>query len=194
MAIILTIIALLIGYSGYEKIVGDPAELEVPGQLALWAAIISIVAKEAMFWYTRNAAQKINSGALMAEAWHHRSDAMSSVGAFIGILGARMGYPILDPIASLVICVMILYAAYEVFKDSMDKMVDRSCDEETATAMEELVSRVPGVEHLTVCTAVFSAAVSTLILKSASRITLPCCRHITSQKWSTPPLKQTFRW
>ena len=81
----------------------------------------------------------------MAEAWHHRSDAMSSVGAFIGILGARMGYPILDPIASLVICVMILYAAYEVFKDSMDKMVDRSCDEETATAMEELVSRVPGV-------------------------------------------------
>ena len=148
LAIILTIIALLIGYSGYEKIVGDPAELEVPGQLALWAAIISIVAKEAMFWYTRNAAQKINSGALMAEAWHHRSDAMSSVGAFIGILGARMGYPILDPIASLVICVMILYAAYEVFKDSMDKMVDRSCDEETATAMEELVSRVPGVEHL----------------------------------------------
>lgn len=58
LAIILTIIALLIGYSGYEKIVGDPAELEVPGQLALWAAIISIVAKEAMFWYTRNAAQK----------------------------------------------------------------------------------------------------------------------------------------
>lgn len=148
LAIILTIIALLIGYSGYEKIVGDPAELEIPGQLALWAAIISIVAKEAMFWYTRNAAQKINSGALMAEAWHHRSDAMSSVGAFIGILGARMGYPILDPIASLVICVMILYAAYEVFKDSMDKMVDRSCDEETATAMEKLVSRVPGVEHL----------------------------------------------
>ena len=101
-----------------------------------------------MFWYTRNAAQKINSGALMAEAWHHRSDAMSSVGAFIGILGARMGYPILDPIASLVICVMILYAAYEVFKDSMDKMVDRSCDEETTIAMEDLVSRVPGVEHL----------------------------------------------
>lgn len=131
-----------------RKIVGDPAELEIPGQLALWAAIISIVAKEAMFWYTRNAAQKINSGALMAEAWHHRSDAMSSVGAFIGILGARMGYPILDPIASLVICVMILYAAYEVFKDSMDKMVDRSCDEETTIAMEDLVSRVPGVEHL----------------------------------------------
>ena len=96
-----------------------------------------------MFWYTRNAAQKINSGALMAEAWHHRSDAMSSVGAFIGILGARMGYPILDPIASLVICVMILYAAYEVFKDSMDKMVDRSCDDETTTAMEELVSAFP---------------------------------------------------
>ena len=148
LAVILTIIALLIGYSGYEKITGHSGELEVPGQLALWAAVVSILAKEAMFWYTRNAAKKINSGALMAEAWHHRSDAMSSVGAFVGIIGARMGYPVLDPIASLVICVMILYAAYEVFKDSMDKMVDRSCDEETNIALEKLVVRVPGVEHL----------------------------------------------
>ncbi len=148
LATILTMIALLIGYSGYEKITADAAELVVPGQMALWAAVISIVVKEAMFWYTRNAAKKINSGALMAEAWHHRSDALSSIGAFIGILGARMGYPLLDPIASMVISVMILYAAYEVFKDAMEKMVDQSCDEATNATMRELVLRVPGVEHV----------------------------------------------
>lgn len=67
--------------------------------------------------------RKINSGALMAGAWHHRSDALSSVGAFIGILGARMGYPILDPIASVVICIFIGKAAYDIFKDAVDKMV-----------------------------------------------------------------------
>ncbi len=148
LAVILTIIALLIGYSGYEKIFAEPDSLVIPGQLAMWAAIISIISKEAMFWYTRNAAKKINSGALMAEAWHHRSDALSSIGAFVGILGARMGYPILDPIASMVICLMILYAAYEVFMDATEKMVDRSCDSQTSIALEKLVLRVPGVEHL----------------------------------------------
>ena len=149
LAVILTIIALLIGYSGYEKIfVADADDLVIPGQLALWAAVVSIIVKEAMFWYTRNAAKKINSGALMAEAWHHRSDALSSIGSFVGILGARMGYPVLDPIASFVICVMILYAAYEVFKDAMDKMVDHSCDDETTKKLTSLVEKVPGVEHL----------------------------------------------
>ena len=149
LAVILTLIALAIGYSGLEKIFAeDNSQLVIPGQLALWAAVISIVVKEAMFWYTRSAAKKINSGALMAEAWHHRSDALSSVGSFVGILGARMGYPILDPVASLVICLMILYAAYEVFKDAMDKMVDRSCDCKTAAALRSLVAKVPGVEHL----------------------------------------------
>ena len=130
LACMLTLVAIGIGYSGYEKVFNTNAEdLVVPGQLALWAAVLSIVVKEGMFWYTRNAAKKINSGALMADAWHHRSDALSSIGSFVGILGARMGYPVLDPIASMIICLMILQAAYEVFKDAMDKMVDHSCDE-----------------------------------------------------------------
>ena len=149
LACMLTLVALGIGYSGYEKIFHtDAADLVIPGQLALWAAVLSIVVKEGMFWYTRNAAQKINSGALMADAWHHRSDALSSIGSFVGILGARMGYPVLDPVASLIICLMILQAAYEVFKDAMDKMVDHSCDEETTKKLEELIERVPGVEHM----------------------------------------------
>ncbi len=149
LATMLTMVALAIGYNGYEKIFSENStELTIPGQLALWAAVISIVMKEAMFWYTKNAAEKINSGALMADAWHHRSDALSSVGSFVGILGARMGYTILDPLASIIICLMILYASYEVFADAVHKMVDHSCDEKTTQELIDLIHRVPGVEHV----------------------------------------------
>ena len=149
LATMLTMVALAIGYNGYEKIFNENStKLTIPGQLALWAAVISIIMKEAMFWYTKNAAEKINSGALMADAWHHRSDALSSVGSFVGILGARMGYPILDPLASIIICLMILYASYEVFADAVHKMVDHSCDEKTTQELINLIHRVPGVEHV----------------------------------------------
>ncbi len=149
LATMLTMVALAIGYNGYEKIFNENSTaLTIPGQLALWAAVVSIIMKEAMFWYTKNAAEKINSGALMADAWHHRSDALSSVGSFVGILGARMGYPILDPLASIIICLMILYASYEVFADAVHKMVDHSCDEKTTQELLDLIHRVPGVEHV----------------------------------------------
>ena len=105
LATILAATGLFIGWSAVEKItVQDDSALAVPGILALVAAVVSIAVKEAMFWYTRAGAKKIDSGALMADAWHHRSDALSSIGALVGIAGARMGYPILDAIASLVIC------------------------------------------------------------------------------------------
>lgn len=85
------------------------------------AALISIAVKEGMYWYTRNAARKIDSAALMADAWHHRSDALSSVGSFVGVLGARMGFPILDPLASVVICIFIVKASYDIFADAVRK-------------------------------------------------------------------------
>ena len=107
LATILAATGLFIGWSAVEKItVQDDSALAVPGILALVAAVVSIAVKEAMFWYTRAGAKKIDSGALMADAWHHRSDALSSIGALVGIAGARMGYPILDAIASLVICIL----------------------------------------------------------------------------------------
>ena len=96
--------------------------------MALIAAGISIISKEGMYWYTRYYAKKIDSSALMADAWHHRSDALSSIGALIGILGARIGFPIMDSIASLVIFIFIAKAAFDIFKDAIDKMVDHSCD------------------------------------------------------------------
>ncbi len=139
-----------IGISGIKNILaGTSGEaLVTPGILALAAAILSLVVKEWMFWYTRAAAKKINSGALMADAWHHRSDALSSIGAFIGILGARLGYPILDPIASVIICLFIAKAAIDIFKDAIDKMVDHSCDDETVNQMSNVIANIPGVDRI----------------------------------------------
>ena len=92
LAIVLALTGIGIGYAGLEKILHASAEdLKIPGSLALIAAVISIIVKEGMCWYTKKAAAKLNSSALMADAWHHRSDALSSIGSFIGIHGARMG-------------------------------------------------------------------------------------------------------
>jgi cation diffusion facilitator family transporter len=132
LAMVLFITGLGIGASAIKTILsGNYSDIAVPGVLALVAAVISIVSKEAMFWYTRYYAKKIDSSALMADAWHHRSDAFSSVGALIGIAGARLGFPVMDSIASLVIFFFIIKAAYDIFMDAVDKMVDHSCDDET---------------------------------------------------------------
>ncbi|MDD7281044.1 MAG: cation diffusion facilitator family transporter [Erysipelotrichaceae bacterium] len=132
LAMVLFITGLAIGMEAIQTIFsGNYKNIQVPGLLALLAAIISIVVKEAMYWYTRHYAKKIDSSALMADAWHHRSDALSSIGALIGIVGARMGYPIMDSVASLIIFLFIVKAAYDIFKDAVDKMVDHSCDEQT---------------------------------------------------------------
>ena len=149
LAMVLALTGLGIGKTGVEKILGgETAGLAVPGLLALIAAVSSVAVKDWMYWYTRAAAKKINSGALMADAWHHRSDALSSIGAFIGILGSRMGYPILDPIASLVICLFILKAAYDIFQDALAKMVDKACPEEVVNQMREIILAQEGVEGI----------------------------------------------
>lgn len=146
LAITLLISGLFIGYVSVEQIFSaEPQDIAVPGVLALVAAVISIICKEAMYWYTRFYAKRLNSGALMADAWHHRSDALSSVGALIGIAGARMGFPLLDIVASLIICVFIVKAAYDIFKDAVDKMVDRSCSEETEREISRCACEQDGV-------------------------------------------------
>ena len=146
----LLVTGLGIGITGVRDIVKSTSggTIAIPGTLALIAAVVSIVTKEWMFWYTRGAAKKINSGALMADAWHHRSDALSSIGAFVGIFGARLGYPILDPVASIVICFMIAKAAIDIFRDAIDKMVDHSCDAKTEESMRREILKVPGVRRV----------------------------------------------
>lgn len=149
LATVLCVTGIGIGIKACKDIfAGNYANLTVPGMLALIAALVSILVKEAMFWYTRHYAKKLDSGALMADAWHHRSDALSSVGALIGIGGARMGYPILDSVASVVICVFIVKAAYDIFKDAVDKMVDKACDEATEEMLRDCIMSVPGVEGI----------------------------------------------
>ena len=81
----------------------------------------------------------------MADAWHHRSDALSSIGAFIGIFGAMLGFPVLDPLASVVICVFIEKAAVDIFRDAIDKMIDKSCSEEILERMKEVILDTPEV-------------------------------------------------
>lgn len=133
-----------IGISGIGKVISRSA-VTVPGILALIAAIVSIVIKEGMYHYTKRAAVKINSGALLADAWHHRSDALSSIGSFAGILGARLAFPVLDPIASIVICLFIIKAAADIFLDAVNKMTDKACDAKTVSHIRELILECSGV-------------------------------------------------
>ena len=152
LSMVLFITGFGIGAAALKNITsGDYNNIVVPGVLALVAAIVSIVSKEAMYWYTRYNAKKIDSSALMADAWHHRSDAFSSIGALIGIVGARLGFPIMDSIASLIIFVFIIKAAYDIFKDAIDKMVDHACDDATVNKIRECVMKhddVLGIDML----------------------------------------------
>lgn len=149
LAVVLAVTGLGIGVTGIKKVTdGNYGNLEIPGIIALIASIVSVITKECMYWYTRVAAKKINSGSLMADAWHHRSDALSSIGAFIGILGARMGFPVADPVASIVICIFIEKAAIDIFKDAVDKMVDKSCSDKIVDNMKAVISNQDGVEKI----------------------------------------------
>ncbi len=146
LATILFVTGLSIGGSAVVTVLSGSFEsLKAPGMLALIAAAVSIVVKEGMFWYTRNSAAHIDSAALMADAWHHRSDALSSVGALIGIGGARLGFPAADALASLVICVFIVKAAYDIFKDAVDKMVDHSWDRAEEQILRDFIKKEEGV-------------------------------------------------
>ena len=144
LANILILVGAGIGYNGIKDLT-DPSSLAVPGALALVAAVVSLVSKEALFWYTRRAAKSINSVSLMAEAWHHRSDALSSIGSFIGILGGLLGVPVLQPIACLVIAVMILKVAVDIYKDTFSRLVDRSAEQKTVEELGRIAGNVKGV-------------------------------------------------
>ena len=142
---ILALVGGTIGVNAVKDIIGGRVQ-EAPGILALVAAVIAIVTKETLFWYTRGYAKKYRSTALHAEAWHQRSDALSSIGALIGIAGARMGVPVMEPIASLIIALFILRVAVRIFRDAIDQMVDHSASEETEAAFRETAMEQPGVQ------------------------------------------------
>ena len=142
---------LMIGLSGLKTILaGHYEELQAPECIALIAAVVSIATKEGMFWYTRHYAKVLNSAAFMVDAWHHRSDALSSIGSLIGIGGAMLGFPILDPLASVAIAVCIIKVAYDILKDAVSKMLDTACSSEYEKKLADFISAQDGVDRLDV--------------------------------------------
>ena len=148
LGVILAGTGLGIGYSGIRKIFFERAALETPTLLPLIAAAVSILMKEGMYRYTMYYARKMDSAAFKADAWHHRSDALSSVGSFIGIGMARLGFPIMDPIASLIICVLILKVACDIIRDAVAQMLDTSCGKDYERTLRGFIEEQPGVEHV----------------------------------------------
>lgn len=146
LAIMLFAVAIMIGYSGVKSII--LGQIKNPGILAVWAAILSIVVKEWMYFYTMKYAKKINSSSLKADAWHHRSDSLSSIGALVGIIGARMGWPVLDSVAAIIICVVIIKVAYDVLKQSINQLIDASADEEIISDINEKINNIEGIRHI----------------------------------------------
>lgn len=140
----LAVVAVLIGWDGIEKIADalQGNRLESPGIIALWAALLSIVLKEWIFRATRKVANEVKSKALEANAWHHRSDALSSVGTAIGIGGAVMlgdGWAILDPIAAIVVCVLIIVTAFRIIRQASGELLEESLPKETEDRIEQIV-------------------------------------------------------
>lgn len=143
----LFIIGALIGINGIKNVTNS-SNLVMPGVLALIASIISIISKEAMYQYTIRVSKKINSAALKADAWHHRSDALSSIGSFIGIIGSRLGFKIFDPLASVIISLCIIKVSIDIFKDAIDKMVDKSCDKEVIDKVISVIEKNESVKNI----------------------------------------------
>ena len=147
LAVILLVTGMSLGVSAIKTITNG-SEIVIPGKLALIAAIISIAVKEWMYHYTKRAAKKINSSSMMADAWHHRSDAFSSIGSLIGVGGAIIGFPVCEPIASIVICLFIAKAAYDIFVDAVDRLIVSSCSEEEIEKIKKIIFEVEGVERI----------------------------------------------
>ncbi|SFB99049.1 cation diffusion facilitator family transporter [Butyrivibrio sp. YAB3001] len=148
LGVILAITGLTIGQRGLHVLLFARNEIAIPTTLPLVAAIISIVVKEAMFWYTMHYAKLLDSAAFKADAWHHRSDALSSIGSFIGIGMAKLGFPIMDPIASLIICLFILKVSFDISKDALNKMLDTSCDANFENNIRDFIKQQSGVEGI----------------------------------------------
>ena len=155
--LIIGLILLLIGagiaWNGASDImrVVNGETLPSPGVLALVAALVSIVLKEALYWYTVIGGKKLQSNALVANAWHHRSDGLSSIGVAIGIGGAILlgeKWTILDPIAALVVSIFILIVAMQLMKPCMDELMERSLPEKIEQEIENMVKEVEQVSDL----------------------------------------------
>ena len=139
-AFVLISVGLWIGYNGVMHILRiDEEAFVAPSLLALSGAVVAIVSKEGLFWYVRGAAKRLKSDALMADAWHSRSDSLSSIGSLIGIAGARAGFPVMDYLASIVICAFIIKVGFDIGRGAIDKITDKACDKETVEKIQNII-------------------------------------------------------
>ena len=148
----LLLVAVGIIFSGAEKILQwmQGETLEAPGMLALWAALLSIVLKEGVYRYSIVKAHQLNSQASEANAWHHRSDALSSVGTTVGIGGAiflGQRWTVLDPVASIVVGAFIVKVAVQLLRDGIGDLMERSLPDEVEAEILRLAASVPGVDN-----------------------------------------------
>ena len=147
----LIVVALLIVSSGIEQLLRSLRGeiIPRPALIALFAAVLSIVVKEFLYQYTVKVGKKINSSLIIANAWHHRSDAFSSIGTMIGIGGAIFlgeKWRILDPIAAIFVSILILKVAIDILKDSISELIETSVDDELKKEIYDTVSKVEGVK------------------------------------------------
>ncbi|MEO5364228.1 MAG: cation diffusion facilitator family transporter [Magnetococcus sp. DMHC-8] len=122
-------------------------DLQAPGDMAFWAALISIITKEALFQYTVRVGRRQKSNIIMANAWHHRADSISSFAAMLGIGGALMGYPILDPVAAIAVAFFVSKVGFEIGRDAIQELTDASdaVDQEIRQRITQLVNGIPEV-------------------------------------------------
>ena len=148
--IALVIVSIGIMVAAVQKVVlwAGGAELQAPGKLALWAALVSIVVKEVLYRYTAVRGKALNSQAMIANAWHHRSDALSSIAAATGIGGAIVlgsRWTVLDPVASIFVGLMLVKVAYELLKQSVDELTESSLPEDTEQEIATIISSFPDI-------------------------------------------------
>jgi len=148
----LLIVGLGIFWSGIKKVISSihGEIIDQPGIIALIAALVSVAFKEGLFWYTIKTGKGVDSQAVIANAWHHRSDAFSSIGTALGISGAIFlgeKWRILDPIAGIVVSFFIVKVAWELAKPSIKELLESALPEETENEISELIKHVQGVEN-----------------------------------------------
>ena len=146
----LLIVAVGIVYSALTKIIAwaQGGTLEAPGMLALWAALLSIILKEAVFHYSMVQARKLKSQAVEANAWHHRSDALSSIGTAIGIGGAIFlgeRWTVLDPMAGIIVGLFIIKVAIDLLRNGIGDLMEHSLPDEVESEILQLAGSIPGV-------------------------------------------------
>ena len=144
LAVVLIIVSLKIGYDGAIKLL-NINKIEVPSILPLIVALISIGVKEYQYQITIRVANKINSSSLKADAWHHRSDALSSIAAFIGIGGAILGVKVLDPIASIIVAIVVVKVGINILKSSCDELMDSAINKKDIIKIQNMVRTNEGI-------------------------------------------------